>query len=183
VYVVLLVSIRRKDIVPCFHLHRISNPSSQGLMDRHFTRKYYVTLHLNPPKTAFYLSNCFKVWHRSITTCLTPCSKVLFEKLKVTQLVKKFLWNPNDHCCVQRNPPLVPILSQMHPVHIFVPYFLRFILIISYHLSLGLPNGVLPWRFPVEALYIFINSLISYRYLNLKIITSSLLLKIAWWQA
>jgi hypothetical protein len=51
----------------------------------------------------------------------TPWSRILLEKLLVTQLVKKFpfLWNSTVH----KRLPLIPILSQMHPVHTFPPFF------------------------------------------------------------
>jgi hypothetical protein len=51
----------------------------------------------------------------------SPCSELI-----VTQLAKKypkFLCNPMFHNRVQKTPPMVLILSQMHPAHTFPPYF------------------------------------------------------------
>jgi hypothetical protein len=42
---------------------------------------------------------------------------------------------------VLRSFPLVPILSQKNPIHIFLPHF-SVILILSSHLRLGLPTGL-----------------------------------------
>jgi hypothetical protein len=56
--------------------------------------------------------------------------------------------------CSQEPSPLVPTLSQIDPVHI-IPSYLRYILILSTHLRLGLPSGLFPYGFSTEILYAF----------------------------
>jgi hypothetical protein len=72
---------------------------------------------------------------------LNAWSRVLLEKLTVTQLIKNSppFMEPKGSLRVYNSPPLVPILSQMNPVHTFPPYFH---LILSSHLGLRpFPTG------------------------------------------
>jgi len=54
--------------------------------------------------------------------------------------IPRFYWTTKVHCRVHKSPPLVPILSLMHLVHMLRIISLRSILISS-HLRLGLPSG------------------------------------------
>jgi hypothetical protein len=76
-----------------------------------------------------------------------PLTRFLLEKLTVAHLLKKSpppLWNTKDHYRVHRSPLLVLNLSQMHTAHTFLSYFHKIIVILSFHLWLGLPSGLFP---------------------------------------
>jgi hypothetical protein len=73
-----------------------------------------------------------------------------------TQELPSLLWNPKVHYRLHKSPPLVPILSQIDPIHTIPshPISLRSISILSTHLRLGLPSGLFP-GFPTNILYAF----------------------------
>jgi hypothetical protein len=69
-----------------------------------------------------------------------------------TQKLPSILWNSKVHHHVHRTLPLVPIQSQINPVHT-IPSYRRSILILSTHLHLGLPSGLFPSGFSTKILY------------------------------
>jgi hypothetical protein len=72
-----------------------------------------------------------------------------------TQKLPSNLWNPKVHYRVHKSPPLVPILSQIDPIHTIS---LKSILIVYTHLRLDLPSGHSPSDFPINILYAFLFS-------------------------
>jgi hypothetical protein len=50
-------------------------------------------------------------------------------------------------------PPPVPVLSQINPVDVPHPTSRKCILILYFHLRLGLPSGLLPSSFLTKTLY------------------------------
>jgi hypothetical protein len=70
-----------------------------------------------------------------------------------TQEIPRILWNPKVHNRIHKSSPPVPILSQIDPTHVPHPISRRSILILSSHLRLGLPSGLLPSGLHTKALY------------------------------
>ena len=90
------------------------------------------------------------------TYLLTPWCRVLLEKLTDLQLVKKF---PAFHGTRRFITTLTSVrhlsLSWASPIESIYPHptSCRSILILSTHLRLGLPSGLLPSGFPTKTLY------------------------------
>ena len=91
-----------------------------------------------------------------LTYLLTPCCRLLLEKLTGLKLVKKF---PAFHGTRNFFTALTSVrqlsLSWVSPVQSIYPHptSWRSILILSTHLGLGLPSGLLPSGFPTKTLY------------------------------
>ena len=75
-------------------------------------------------------------------------------RFSASQEIPRIVWNANVHYRIHKCPPPVPILNQLDPVHAPHPTSCRSILILSFHLSLGLSSGLFPSGFPTKTLYI-----------------------------
>ena len=73
-------------------------------------------------------------------------------RFSASQEIPRILWNPKVHYRIHKSPPSVPILSQIKSITPNHSSW-RSILILSSHLSLGLPNGLFPSGFPTKTLY------------------------------
>ena len=70
-----------------------------------------------------------------------------------SQEIPRISRNPKVHYRTHKRPSPVSILGQPNPVHIPThPISCRSILILSTHLSLGLPSGLLHSGFPTKTL-------------------------------
>ena len=76
------------------------------------------------------------------------------KRFSASQEIPRTLRNPKIHYRIRNSPPPGPVLNQINPVHAPRPTSCRSILILSYHLRLGLPSGLLLSGFPTKILYV-----------------------------
>jgi len=74
-------------------------------------------------------------------------------RFSASQEILHILQNTKVHYRIYKRPPPVPILSHLDPVHTPHPTAWRSILIVSSHLSLGLPSGLFSLGLPTKTLY------------------------------
>ena len=93
-----------------------------------------------------------------LPTCLPTCLPTYLPTYLPTQAnsssvsqIPHFVWNWNVHYRVHNSPPLVPIVSQLYPVH--TPILFLHTLILSFHPHLGLPTVLFASGFPTKTLY------------------------------
>jgi len=85
---------------------------------------------------------------------LTPCSKVLIEKLTVTWMVKKFLSFYGTRRFITVFTRALHCSTSIQSIYSH-PISLGSILILSSHLHLGLPSGFIPSDFATKISYAF----------------------------
>ena len=70
----------------------------------------------------------------------------------------RLLWDSELHLYLYKRTALIDLLvmSQMNPLHVLLLYFLRSVLILSFHLHLGLPPDLVPLCFTSKFLYSFV---------------------------
>ena len=89
-----------------------------------------------------------------LTNQLQGAEAFLRNWFSAIQVIPRISRNPKVHYRIHNSLPPVPILGQADPAHAFPhPTSLRSIVILSFHLRLGLPSGLLPSGFPTKTQY------------------------------
>jgi hypothetical protein len=115
---------------------------------------------LEPRSSMYFTEMCIEITHILITNLPTSWCWTLLEKPPVVQLLKNF---PAFYGTRRFNTVFTRVLhwslSWARPMQSVPPYpiCLRSILILSPHLRLGLPSGLLPSGFLTNILYVFNN--------------------------
>ena len=74
-------------------------------------------------------------------------------RFAASQEIPRILWNPSVHYRIHKCPPLVPILSQLDPVHTPTSHFLKIHLNVIFSSAPGSPQWPLSSGFPNKTLY------------------------------
>ena len=70
-----------------------------------------------------------------------------------SQEIPRILWNPKVHYRIRKCLPRVPILNQLDPVQTPTSYSWISILILTFHLRLGLQSGLFSSGLPTKTLH------------------------------
>jgi len=107
--------------------------SFKQLLSKKFTIKILYATSYMP--SMFYLPTYLIDW---LTSHCSPSWEA--NSHSVSQEIPHLLWYLMVHYHVHKSPPLFPILSQMHPLHTFTPYFPKIYsnITLPHHLQLGL---------------------------------------------
>ena len=93
------------------------------------------------------------IWQLLLTNSMVQSPSWKANRFSASQEIPLMLWNPKVHYRIHKCPPSASILSQLDPVHTPTSYFLKSILVLSYHLRQGLPSGLFLSRFHTKILY------------------------------